>query len=165
MEDWANDDVNLLSWRAATGETAFEKTAITEQEISEQEFFDHGILMVAFVRAGVELAFDYRPSDEFTFTGMLSLGDWKSNNDLENIQVYDDSQNPIGNPYSLYIKGLKVSDAAQTTAAIGVDYQVMPRMHWTVDYNYFGNLYADFDPNDRKIEKGGKGRKRERGRE
>jgi len=47
-----------LSWRAATGETAFEKTAITEQEISEQEFFDHGILMVAFVRAGVELAFD-----------------------------------------------------------------------------------------------------------
>ena len=58
MEDWANDDKNLLAWRAATGETAFEKTAITDQEISEQEYFDHGILMVAFVRAGVELAFD-----------------------------------------------------------------------------------------------------------
>ena len=58
MEDWANDDKNLLSWRAATGETAFEKTTNTDQEISEQEFFDHGILMVAFVRAGVELAFD-----------------------------------------------------------------------------------------------------------
>jgi ketol-acid reductoisomerase len=47
MEDWANDDKNLLEWRAATGETAFEKTAITDREISEQEFFDHGILMVA----------------------------------------------------------------------------------------------------------------------
>ena len=58
MEDWANDDKNLLEWRAATGETAFEKTAITDREISEQEFFDHGILMAAFVRAGVELAFD-----------------------------------------------------------------------------------------------------------
>ena len=58
MEDWANDDKNLLTWRAATGETAFEKTAITNQEISEQEYFDRGILMVAFVRAGVELAFD-----------------------------------------------------------------------------------------------------------
>jgi len=58
MEDWANDDKNLLEWRAATEETAFEKTAITDREISEQEFFDHGILMVAFVRAGVELAFD-----------------------------------------------------------------------------------------------------------
>ena len=58
MEDWANDDKNLLTWRAATGETAFEKTAITDKEITEQEYFDHGILMVAFVRAGVELAFD-----------------------------------------------------------------------------------------------------------
>jgi ketol-acid reductoisomerase len=58
MEDWANDDKNLFSWRAATGETAFEKTAITDKEISEQEFFDNGILMVAFVRAGVEMAFD-----------------------------------------------------------------------------------------------------------
>ena len=58
MEDWANDDKNLLTWRAATGETAFEKTAITDKEIKEQEYFDHGVLMVAFVRAGVELAFD-----------------------------------------------------------------------------------------------------------
>jgi ketol-acid reductoisomerase len=58
MEDWANDDKNLLSWRAATGETAFEKTAITDQEIPEQEYFDHGTLLVALVRAGVELAFE-----------------------------------------------------------------------------------------------------------
>ncbi|TMM29995.1 ketol-acid reductoisomerase [Polaribacter aestuariivivens] len=58
MEDWANDDVNLLKWRAATGETAFEKQEITDQEISEQEYFDHGTLLVAFVRAGVELAFE-----------------------------------------------------------------------------------------------------------
>ena len=58
MEDWANDDKNLLSWRAATGETAFEKTAASDQEISEQEYFDNAVLMVAFVRAGVELAFE-----------------------------------------------------------------------------------------------------------
>jgi len=58
MKDWANDDKNLLAWRAATGETAFEKTKITDKKISEQEYFDHGVLMVAFVRAGVELAFE-----------------------------------------------------------------------------------------------------------
>ena len=58
MEDWANDDMNLLKWRAATGETAFEKTTATSIHISEQEYFDHGVLMVAFVRAGVELAFE-----------------------------------------------------------------------------------------------------------
>ncbi|APQ18679.1 ketol-acid reductoisomerase [Maribacter hydrothermalis] len=58
MEDWANDDKNLLTWRAATGETAFEKTPAGNQEISEQEFYDNGVLMVAMVRAGVELAFE-----------------------------------------------------------------------------------------------------------
>ncbi len=58
MEDWANDDKNLLTWRAATGETAFEKTPASDQEIAEQEYFDNGLLMVAFVRAGVELAFE-----------------------------------------------------------------------------------------------------------
>jgi len=58
MEDWANDDKNLLTWRAATGETAFEKTPAGTQEISEQEFYDNGVLMVAMVRAGVELAFE-----------------------------------------------------------------------------------------------------------
>ena len=58
MEDWVNDDVNLLSWRAATGETSFEKTSLTSKNISEQEYFDHGVLMVAFVKSGVELAFE-----------------------------------------------------------------------------------------------------------
>ena len=58
MADWANDDKNLLTWRAATGETAFEKTTPTTAPIAEQEFFDNGLLIVAFVRAGVELAFE-----------------------------------------------------------------------------------------------------------
>ncbi|ANW94935.1 ketol-acid reductoisomerase [Wenyingzhuangia fucanilytica] len=58
MADWANDDVNLLTWRAATGETNFEKTPAGDFEISEQEYYDNGTLMVAMVKAGVELAFE-----------------------------------------------------------------------------------------------------------
>ncbi|HBY51433.1 MAG TPA: ketol-acid reductoisomerase [Marinilabiliales bacterium] len=58
MEDWANDDKNLLTWRAETGETAFEKTPAGTMEISEQEYFDNGVLMIAFVKSGVELAFE-----------------------------------------------------------------------------------------------------------
>ena len=58
MEDWANDDANLLLWRAETGETLFEKTSLTTNHISEQEYFDHGLLLVAFVKSGVELAFE-----------------------------------------------------------------------------------------------------------
>jgi ketol-acid reductoisomerase len=58
MEDWAAEDKNLLTWRAQTAETAFEKTPATSEHISEQTFYDQGVLMVAMVRAGVELAFE-----------------------------------------------------------------------------------------------------------
>ncbi len=58
MADWANDDKELLEWRAATENTAFEKTEATSEEIKEQEYFDKGVLLIAFVKAGVELAFE-----------------------------------------------------------------------------------------------------------
>jgi ketol-acid reductoisomerase len=58
MVDWSNDDDLLLTWRKQTGETAFEKTEITTDEITDQEFFDQGTLMLAFAKAGVELCYD-----------------------------------------------------------------------------------------------------------
>jgi len=58
MEDWDNNDVNLLKWRAATAETGFEKTPAGTMDIAEQEYFDNAVLMVAMIRAGVELAFE-----------------------------------------------------------------------------------------------------------
>ncbi len=58
MKDWENNDKELLTWRAETGETAFEKAFETEQIISNQEFFDKGLLMIAFTKAGVELAYE-----------------------------------------------------------------------------------------------------------
>jgi ketol-acid reductoisomerase len=58
MEDWNNNDKNLLSWREATGQTAFEQSPAGEIDIAEQAYFDNGILMVAMVKAGVELAFE-----------------------------------------------------------------------------------------------------------
>lgn len=58
MKDWANNDKDLLKWRAETGETKFEKTTITSKHIIEQEYFDRGVLLIAFVKAGVELAFE-----------------------------------------------------------------------------------------------------------
>jgi ketol-acid reductoisomerase len=58
MEDWANDDIKLLTWREETGRTAFETTPAADVEIPEQDYFDKAILMVAMVKAGVELAFE-----------------------------------------------------------------------------------------------------------
>lgn len=59
MADWANGDANLLKWREETGKTAFENSPKADSiKISEQEYFDNGVVMVAMVKAGVEMAFD-----------------------------------------------------------------------------------------------------------
>merc|ERR1719195_1233726 len=58
MADWDNGDADLLRWRAETAETGFEKTLAGAMEIAEQEYFDNAVLMVAMVKAGVELAFE-----------------------------------------------------------------------------------------------------------
>jgi ketol-acid reductoisomerase len=58
MEDWANDDAKLHHWRELTGATLFEKTISSDEKLSEQMYFDNAVLMVAFVKSGVELAYE-----------------------------------------------------------------------------------------------------------
>ncbi|HAQ48161.1 MAG TPA: ketol-acid reductoisomerase, partial [Glaciecola sp.] len=58
MIDWSNDDANLLKWREETRSSGFENAPVYEGTIDDQEFFDKGILLVAAIKAGVELAFD-----------------------------------------------------------------------------------------------------------
>lgn len=58
MEDWKNGDKDLLAWRADTGNLPFEKMAESSETITEQEYFDKGILLIAMVKAGCELAFE-----------------------------------------------------------------------------------------------------------
>lgn len=58
MNDWNNNDQNLLKWRKATGQTNFERTNATDKIINEQEYFENGLLMAAFLKAGVELSYE-----------------------------------------------------------------------------------------------------------
>lgn len=58
MEDWANDDIKLHTWRDNYAKSGFETAPACDTPISEQEYFDKGILLVAFCKAGIELAFE-----------------------------------------------------------------------------------------------------------
>lgn len=58
MQDWANNDNNLLGWREETATTGFEKAPAYTDEIDEQSYFDKNILLIAMIKAGVELAFE-----------------------------------------------------------------------------------------------------------
>ena len=58
MKDWQNDDLNLLTWRAQTRETGFEKSNTAEGRYTEADYFENGTLLLALVKSGVELAYE-----------------------------------------------------------------------------------------------------------
>lgn len=112
------------------------------------------ILGVNAIHQGLELDFVYRPTDNLRLTGMASLGDWRWDNDVKGVQIFDDEQNLI-QTVDLYIKDLHVGDAAQTTFALGANYNILERTTLMLDYNYYDNLYAYFDPSSRGTEGAG----------
>jgi len=108
------------------------------------EDYTANLLGVNALHQGIEFDFTYKPSNNLNFSGMLSLGDWKWDNNLEDVPVFNENQEQV-TTISLPIQGLKVSNAAQTTAALGMLYKFWDRTSITVDYNYFADLYARID--------------------
>ena len=96
---------------------------------------------------GVELDFIFKPIKELEIKGMLSLGDWVWTDDVI-ADIYNENQELIGTA-SVYAGGLHVGDAAQTTAAIGFDYEVLPRFKVGMDFNHYDRLYAFFNIENR----------------
>jgi iron complex outermembrane receptor protein len=108
------------------------------------EDYTANLLGVNALHQGIEFDFTYKPSSNLNFSGMLSLGDWKWDNNLEDVPVFNENQEQV-TTISLPIQGLKVSNSAQTTAALGMLYKFWDRTSITVDYNYFADLYARID--------------------
>ena len=106
------------------------------------------ILGVNAIHQGVEVDLSYRATDKLTLTGMASVGDWRWGNNVENVEIINE-QNEVVREVNLFIEDLHVGNSAQTTLALGANYKLTPTSRFTIDYNYFDNLYADFDPSDR----------------
>ncbi len=109
------------------------------------------ILGVNALHQGLEVDFEYRPSDKLSITGFGSFGDWTWADDVTNVQIFDEEQNLI-DEINLYIGGDKVGGQPQTTAGLGFDYEFLENMRLRANGNYFADFYSDFDPVSRNDE-------------
>lgn len=137
----ANVNVYHTTWKDRTEFASFDAQDGTRNYAN--------ILGVNAIHQGIEVDFSYRATSKLTITGMASLGDWKWQNNVENVQIFDEENNPVGDPVNIFIKDLHVGNSAQTTLAAGINYKLSPGTTFVVDYNYFDDLYADYDPSDR----------------
>ena len=136
----ANVNLYRTTWKDRTETSSFQQPDGTNAFAN--------ILGVNAIHQGLEVDFIYKATDKLNVTGMMSLGDWRWANNVTDVQILDEDQNLIST-VDLFIEDLHVGDAAQTTMALGLNYKLTPETRVVLDYNYFGNLYADYDPSDR----------------
>jgi outer membrane receptor protein involved in Fe transport len=91
---------------------------------------------------GIELEADYFATSKLRLKGMVSLGDWRYTKDFT-AALFDDNQVQIGEG-TLYLKGAKVGDAAQTTAYFTADYKLVKSTSVDLGVRLVDGLYADY---------------------
>ncbi|WBL22514.1 TonB-dependent receptor [Zunongwangia sp. HRR-M8] len=104
------------------------------------------ILGVDALHQGVELEFQYKASERLNVTGMMSLGDWKWDNNVDNVDVLAEDGTTVLGTINVAIDGVEVGNSAQTTAALGLNYEAFPGTFIRGDFTYYDRYFADFDP-------------------
>jgi outer membrane receptor for monomeric catechols len=94
----------------------------------------------------------YKVLENLSLRGMASFGNWEYDGN-STADLFDESQNFQGTS-TLYLDGVKVGDAAQTTAALGADYNFYKGFTFGVNWRYAGNLYANINAPDFTVEGG-----------
>ncbi len=106
------------------------------------------------VHMGVELETFYKPLNWLEFNGMLSIGNWKYKNNPTG-RIADVNGDPITtngkDEVTLALDGMKVGDAAQTTAAIGATVKPVKNLDVFATWRYIDNLYGTFSINNSYI--------------
>ncbi|TXD49785.1 TonB-dependent receptor [Polaribacter sp. IC073] len=110
---------------------------------NQGQFLEANLAGLDALHQGVELDFVYKINDRLKVNGMVSLGDWTWQSDVEG-QIFDQS-NTLIREVVVNADGLKVNDAAQTTYALGLNYKALDRTNLFLDYNYAGDIYSKFD--------------------
>jgi outer membrane cobalamin receptor len=136
---------NINGYYTKWGDKTFTKSFPSDVQ---GEYWIANILGVDATHMGVEMDFVARPIEKMEIKGFLSLGDWRWDSDILNVGVFDENQ-VQRETVNLYVKDIHVGDAAQTTAALGIDYELLKGLKFGADYNYYTNLYADFKILDR----------------
>ncbi len=124
--------------------TSYKDRSTTKSQTVGATLIYANITGIDELHQGVEFDFKLRPIKDVTLSGSLSVGDWTYTRNIGPIQLFDESNKPVGTASFYNLKGLKVGDQAQTTAGLNLDVNVTSDLKIGGNWNYYGNYYADF---------------------
>lgn len=130
--------VNVNAYNTEWTDRQISRNTTIDDEDGTANFFG-----VGQIHQGVELEISVSPIEGLNLTGMTSFGNWRYKDDFS-ASVYDEDQQFIGE-LSLYMKDVKIPDAAQATFSIGADYEIIRRLKIYGNYYYADKIYADFN--------------------
>ena len=139
--------VNVNAYSTQWKDKNFVKTA-TSTVNGVTETYRSNISGMIADHKGIEFEASSRPINKLEVSVMGSLGDWKYKNNV-NADVYSDRTNELVKSNTVYTKGLKVGDAAQTTTSVSAGYEFIKGLKLRATYYYADNLYASYTPEDR----------------
>jgi len=138
--------------------TAWKDKSMTKAVVSSDAASNYlNMNGVNALHQGVELDCKFHPINELTITGMLSLGNWKWDSNATGYwynkegEALDKSGNvvAVGSANqavaTLNLKGLHVGNSAQTTAAMGINYEFMKGLRFGLDGTYYGRNFSNYD--------------------
>ncbi|QHI37763.1 TonB-dependent receptor SusC [Kordia antarctica] len=98
------------------------------------------------IHMGAELEFTYKPVHMLTFRGMASFGNWEYGGNVAG-PAFDQNNTVIGEN-KLFLDGVKVGNAAQTTMRLAAIVEPVERLKFDIAWYRADNLYADINAED-----------------
>ena len=98
------------------------------------------------IHSGFELDGTYKISSFVEVEGMVSLGNYEYGGDVT-ADVFDSSRNKIGTS-TVYLEGVKVGDAAQTTSRVNLKVSPTDLFKFNISMFSASDLFANFNPEE-----------------
>ena len=98
------------------------------------------------IHSGLELDADFDLSPFVSVQGMLSVGNYEYGSDVV-ADVFNSSRVKVGTS-TLFLNGVKVGDAAQTTSRLNLEVKPTDLFKFNISMFSASNLYANFNPEE-----------------
>jgi iron complex outermembrane recepter protein len=138
-----NANAYYTQWKDKAFFSAFASGYVVDEQTGQRQ----AVTGIAAKHLGVELDARYEPIQGLELTGSVSVGDWEWSNNGNYQYTNDDTGETL--EQNIYTKGVRVGNSAQTVAFIGAHYKRIRDTYFGFRFNYFGDLYEQFDPAER----------------